>query len=321
MFGVDIVNDIRDKIFWNITNDKKVLIDNQMFEYLGYCGSYHQKKQSLTKLLKKPHNNYIPFEEITDEHDPRKKYYVLQGKYFDDIIMQMRTSKVAELRQLFSLLKNILVKQCEYETLYGRHIQSQNNVLLRSVDELKSLVVTVKTSAEEERQRAEERERSAHRERQCAEEERRRAEERNKSMKQQMKRNESVLTNIIAPRMAPLPIGKNKTRKLGLYKTSVCGEWYLMRRQQEGWREAERKLFTRNMVAVQTWDNVPHAVDIGNLVKKHYRQFNWFARGNHIRSAEMGSLPNANEEIVKIITECVNKENEAHYLARENKYF
>lgn len=105
---------------------------------------------------------------------------------------------------------------------------------------------------------------------------------------------------------------------LGLYKTSVDGEWYLMRRQQEGWREAERRLLKRNMQLLEKWENVPHAIDIGNLIKKHYRQFSWYARGNTLRTNDC-ELDNADEHLTNIIADIISKENEAHQLAAENR--
>lgn len=344
MFDVDIENDHRNKVFWNITTNKKVIIDDQMYNYLGYSGQrYHKRKYTLAKLLKRPGNEYIQYEEVADEQDERKKYYVLSGTDFDIILMQMRTPKVVELRHLFSILKNIMVKQCEYEKLYDRYqaamLMSQNNILLSSVNELKSLVVTVKTTADEERKLAFEREYRAEQERQKAEDERQKAEDerqraenerqlafererlaerRSNILSQQMQRNVSILNSVIAPRIAPLPIGKHKTRGLGLYKTSIKGEFYMMRRQQEGWREAERKLFARNMTWVWTWDNVPHAVDIGNLIKRHYRQYDWFTQGNFLRAKQLENLEKVDDEIVQIISNILTRENEATILANEN---
>lgn len=241
MFNLDIENDNRNKVFWNININNKVLIDDQLFNYLGYKGiSYSNKKHALTNLLKSPANKYIKYEEVTDEKDQRKKYYVFSGIDFECLLMQMRTEKVVELRRLFSKMKHIFVKFCEYERLYEKHqsqiMNSQNSILLKSVEELKSLVVTVKSTADEERVKAEEerlkaeqerikaeereqkseRERvKAEEERVKAEEERSRAEQRSIALMEQMKRNVTILNTVIAPRMAPLPIGRNKIRILG----------------------------------------------------------------------------------------------------------
>lgn len=161
IYDLDIVNDDRNKVFWNINMNNKVLIDDLMYDYLGYKGtSYSYKKHTLSKLLTNSTNNYIQYEEVPDEKDPRKKYYVLSGIDFESLLMQMRTAKVVELRRLFSKMKTVFVKYCEYERLYERHqsqlLMSQNNFLVRSVEDLKSLVVTVKSNADEERARAEE---------------------------------------------------------------------------------------------------------------------------------------------------------------------
>lgn len=89
-----------------------------------------------------------------------------------------------------------------------------------------------------------------------------------------------------------------------------------MRRQQEGWHEAERRLRRKNMRLIAKWKYVSHAVDIGNLVKQHYRQFSWHARGNLLRTNEAST---ENNHVKQIITDIINKENEAHHLAEENK--
>lgn len=75
-------------------------------------------------------------------------------------MMQMHTPKIVELHELFSLMKMIIVKYCEDENYYEKNsaelLRQQNNQLLGSVSELKSLVLNVKNNADEERQRAEE---------------------------------------------------------------------------------------------------------------------------------------------------------------------
>ena len=322
--GIDIENDARNRIFWNITNEKRILIDDQMYEFLGYSReTYSKKKFSLTKLLKKPHNSHIQYDEVCDERDVRKKYYVLSGTDFDCLLMQMRTQKAQELRQLFSIMKHIVVKIHEYELRYEQYqakmLHSQNNVLLRSMDELKSLMNEREERAERERVKAEQERVKAEQERVKAEQERQRAEERSNLMLNQMRRNVDILNNVIAPRVVPLPISKNKNRRLGLFKTPVRNEWYLMRRQREGWRDAERRLTNRGYESVRVWDDISHAIDIGNEVKKLYRQNEWYARGNYLRSKQLEAVPC--EHVADIIDKIVNKCNEANYLADENSIY
>lgn len=135
----------------------------------------------------------------------------------------------------------------------------------------------------------------------------------------QLQRNVFILENTIAPSVTPQPIHPSKERILGLYKTESPGEWYLMRRQKEGWKEAERKLFKRKMTFLHRWDNVSHAVDVGNMIKKHFRKhLSWDARGNKIKP-KVGHAHMDDEFIVATIESILRRENSAYELAKENR--
>lgn len=239
--GLDIVNDERNRTFWEIGTDKNscVVIDEKMLNYFGYSGhSYHNKKVHIARLLRK--NSHIKFEEVASEDDPRKRYYKLNSRDFETLLMQMRTRKATELRYLYADVKFILTKFCEYEKLYERHqsqmLRRQNNELMESMKDLKSVMLTVKSDADRERQLAEEREQKAEEERIKAEErerkaeeermkaedermkaeiERKVAEERGKRLENQLRYSIDVLRSEIAPHMAPEPINKKKIRNLG----------------------------------------------------------------------------------------------------------
>lgn len=117
-FDLDIENDHRNRVFWNINITQKVLVNDDVLDFIGYAGSYKYKKYSMTKLLKK--NPHIEYSEIKDEENSQKKYYVLSALDFESIMMQMRTPKIIELRYLFSLMKFILTKYNEYEKCYEK---------------------------------------------------------------------------------------------------------------------------------------------------------------------------------------------------------
>jgi len=321
-FDIDIDNDRKNRFFWNIQLDKKVVVNEQLLDWLGYSGSrYSLKKVVMTKLLAK--NPHIRYEEITDDTDPRKKYYVLDAVDFEGIMMQMRTEKVRELRELFSLMKMIIVKYCEYEKFYEKHsaelLRRQNNQLMGSVNELKSLVLTVKLDGDERERKAEEERRKAEEERQKAEDERQRAEERSRRLSSQIETNIVSLRTIIAPNVVPPPINRLKVHRLGLYRTALDGEWYLMRRQLEAWRDAERRLYNRLMTRVRVWDSVSHAIDIGNTLKRTCRRLTWYARGNILRVPAEHREDIREETIVEMIENILMRENAAHRLANENE--
>lgn len=292
LFGLDMENDERVKTFWNINENNRVIMDDKMYEHIGYRGIYSNKKQAFTKLLKKPKNSDIIFKELVSDKDPRKKYYVLCGKDFETLLAQMKTTNVLDIRHLMQEISDVQRKFHEYQTIF-----EQRN-LAKSIKELKTLMTSEVVRAEEREQRAV---------------------ERNTILTNQIKRNVTILNTIIAPRMAPLTKKINKRRQIGLYKTQVDGEWYLMRRQQEGWKEAEQMLLLRNMRLVKRWDNVSHAVDIGNVIKERYRQFDWFAVGNYLRVRDTSTREEETDEsLSEIITGIINEDNEANLLANEN---
>lgn len=84
-----------------------------------------------------------------------------------------------------------------------------------------------------------------------------------------------------------------------------------MRRQKEGWREAECRLNRKNMFLIRRWENVSHAIDIGNLIKQHHRQFSWNARKNILRTNE---ITMKDDHVKQIITDIINRESQARVL-------
>lgn len=89
--------------------------------------------------------------------------------------------------------------------------------LLKSVEELKTVIATEQIKSEERERRAEEERTKARAREQQAEDERAKAEERARTLAEQNVRNVTILTDIIAPQMAPRPITTNKIRILGTY--------------------------------------------------------------------------------------------------------
>ena len=319
-FGIDIESDTKNKFFWNSTIQDKVKITDELLNWLGYTGKYKNQKTMITRLLKK--NDYIEYSEIPDEDTPQKKYYALSGIDFASLLMQMRTPKAVELRELYAIMKEIVMKYREYEKLYEERlkelISAQNNLLTAQMGNLQSMMEEERQRAEEREKRAEEERQRAEKERQRAEEERQRADERNRLLQSKLAYGVDRLRNVISKKMAPNPINRNKTRCLSLYKVSQ-NVWYVMRRQLESVNEGERKIFHKYPMAAKLymWEDVAHAVDIGNLVKKHYRnRLRWDARGNFIRPANADDRTLVtNEEMISVFERAIHEENEAHELA------
>lgn len=307
----------------------RVLINDEILDFLGYVGqTYKNKKNSITKLLKK--NSEVRYEEVPDERDPRKKYYVLNSIDFEALIMQMRTEKVVELRHMYSRMKFVISRYTEYEKYYAQQqrelLQMQNTQLINSVIELKELILSIKYSADEERRLADDersqtilREHLAQQERQRAEEERQRAEERelearrrNEVMKGMMQINVYVLRKI-APN-----VNQGKVLVSGLYATLVPNEYYTTCRQLDGYRDAERRLVQRGMRCIEHFRGISTSVDVIGAFKETFGdEFECFHRKNTIRAKR----PITDEELVQMMKSILYKDNEAHLLARMNEHF
>lgn len=156
-FNLDIENDRLNKVFWNINITKKVVITPELLNYLGYSGTYHHQKINLMRLLNK--NQHITYVELADENDFRKKYIVMSGLDLESLMMQMRTRKVYELHMLFSLMKMIVVKYCEYEKYFAKHhahiLACQNSTMLSTMHEMKRVILSERQNAADEMKRLE----------------------------------------------------------------------------------------------------------------------------------------------------------------------
>lgn len=91
-----------------------------------------------------------------------------------------------------------------------------------------------------------------------------------------------------------------------------------MRRQVEGWDNGERELERRGMRLLKKWTNVAHAVDVGNEIKRHYREeLSLYAKDNYIKVSETAEDLFNDEDVEEIVTSIVEQENDAHKLASE----
>lgn len=214
MFDLDIDTDTRNKIFWNININNRVFIDETMLDYIGYKGiSYCKKKYALTKLLKHINNRHIKYTEIADTTDPRRKYYMFSSMDFESLMKQMRTPNVMELRSLLSFMNLILAKYHEYERQYELHqtrlLVLQNTNLIKSIEELKTIIIAEQAKAEEERVQA--RARLEQVREQCT-----KAEDRSQLVAEKIVQTITLLTNIVASRAAPQLFPTIETRTIGI---------------------------------------------------------------------------------------------------------
>ncbi|CAH2109114.1 unnamed protein product [Euphydryas editha] len=162
-FGIDIENDRRNAFFWNMMLDNMLVVNDDLLSWCGYSGEYKTMKNHFLSLFKK--NPQFLYDEIEDTECRRKRYIVMDTMDFESLLMQMRSRKAQEIRELYSLLKYISMQYVKYEKYYEEHrdeiISQQNNQLTQSVHELKDLVLQVKFNADREIEKTEEKRRKA----------------------------------------------------------------------------------------------------------------------------------------------------------------
>lgn len=304
-FGIDVINDHRNAFFWNMMLDKKLVVNNDLLDWCGYSGEYKTKKLAFISLLKK--NPHILYQEIQDQIVTKKRYVVMEPLDFESILMQMRSRKAQEIRELYSFLKHISIQYMKYEKYYEEHrnevMSHQNNQLTQSVHELKDLVLQVKHNADEEIERAEKR----HLE----------VTDKLTTIKKRI-RTEVVdrLRTDIAPLVSPTPINLNKERCLGLICVKPRREWYIIRRQRETFKKAVETVIRKNGgFLAREWHAVPHAVDIGNALKQRLRNLKWMARGNILR-VDNGEANYSNDQLIYNI-EAIIRDNAAIELSKD----
>lgn len=320
-FGLDIKNDKRNKFFWNTNLTNSVLINEDLLNWAGYAGGYKHQNLNITKLLKR--NKQIEFGQIKDEHNPRKRYYVVNTLDFDSLLMQMRTKKAIEIRELFSIIKHVFLKYTEYERNYElrlkelwnyeyHKISEQNNQIMCRINEFKNALTLEREKFSAERKFTLERARRAEEARQRAETECRSALRREANvqhshqalqrmvthMEEKIVYTKSVLVHNVAPLLSPKPINNKKIRSLGLYRIDLSS-WYMIRRQEESYRDGERNLLEKypGTILVRKWTNVPHAIDVANTLKTKFKTIKSI-RGNILKSDSItdNHLVNAIEE-------------------------
>lgn len=95
-----------------------------------------------------------------------------------------------------------------------------------------------------------------------------------------------------------------------------------MRRQEEGWQQAEKILNSKNIHLIKKWHNVSHTLDVGHGIKRYYRKhMYWISRGNFIRSQPTSTHRITDSGVEHIIDCIITEQNVAHELAIQNEKF
>lgn len=183
----------------------------------------------------------------------------------------------------------------------------------RLAEDERRLAVQRECAAYEERRKAEEERRKAEEERHKADQERRKAEEReynavvrNQILTSQINTNILTLRKEIALRVVPRPINHRKRHRLSLYKSTEPNQQYISCCQMEGWHDAHRRLIKKHFILHQTWDDISHAIDIGNTLKRQCRNLKWNARGNILETPRDYDVKQAIVNIVTTYCTCID---------------
>lgn len=296
-YGIDVINDHRNRFFWNIHQSKNVLMTEELLDWLGFTGKhYGEKKAAIAHLLS--HNPYIEYTEVADVKDSGKRHYVFAANDFETLMMLARTDKISELRELFSTLKEIMVKYCHYEIWYESQADLREKTLFAKIDELKQLLLEQRQPTPSSRDSETAVEPSA---------------EKQITVKQQCDeyadKVSAMLRSIGSERERDRDRERRDQQRLGLFRTSNqdAPEWYVARRQTDSWRETECKLERRGMRLVRYWDDVPRSVDIGSILKRRVKQLSWYPRHRLLRAQYkpyLGMLEPFAEDVVDDIFVC-----------------
>lgn len=291
-FGIDILNDRRNSFFWNLLSNDKIIINDEVLDWCGYSGEYRTKKTNFSHLLKK--NNHILYNEIRDEKNQRKYYFVLEPLDFESLLMQMRSPKAREIRELYSYLKYISTQYTRYEKYYEEHskeiLMGQNKQLMKTIDKYEQRAEASEKLQEKMSNKLD------------------RLENKIDDFKTNI--NTSVvdpLRDNVSPLVAPEPINAKKERCLALINTKPGYEWYIVRRQRESFNSAIGKILKKydkeRPTVVKRWYKISHSVDVGNSLKNRLRNLRWLARGNILRAIDQnaGGPTYSNETLVREI--------------------
>ncbi|KAK2574814.1 hypothetical protein KPH14_013074 [Odynerus spinipes] len=289
-YGVDIENDRKNAFFWNMSMGDKVIVNDDLLTWCGYSGQYKNQKNNFTQLLKK--NPQILYNEIKDEKNPRKSYIVLDTLGFESLLMQMRSPKAREIRELYYYFRHISTQYMKYEKYFEKHI---NEIIMGQNKHLMDYA-----------------ERSEAREKEIT-----------NKLEKMSNKIDDIKTNVsvkivnqlreeVSPLVAPEPINTKKERCLALINTKPGHEWYIVRRQRETFNSAIDKVLKKyekeKPSVVKRWYKISHSVDVGNSLKNRLRNLRWMARGNILSAIDRDAGPSySNDVLVQAIEDILSK--------------
>lgn len=300
-YGVDIENDRKNAFFWNMSMGDRVIVNDDLLSWCGYSGQYKNQKNNFTQLVKK--NPQITYTEIKDEQNPRKSFIVLDTLAFESLLMQMRSPKAREIRELYYYFRHISTQYIKYEKYYEKHlneiIMGQNKLLVDYA------------------QRADARD-----------EEAKKIENEILNKLDDIKTDLSVkvvdrLRDEVSPLVAPESINSKKERCLALINTVPGYEWYIVRRQRETFNSSVVKILKKyekeKPTVVKRWYKISHSVDVGNALKNRLRNLHWLARGNILSAIDQEGEPTHSNETLIYEIEDILKNNIATTLSGVTK--
>ncbi|AQQ80021.1 MSV199 domain protein [Leptopilina boulardi filamentous virus] len=132
LFNVDVINNY----FFQLVRENNIFIDELLLDYIEISGeTYEEKKKNFFNFLKE--KNITLYNNNKSDNEDN---FFIKGDDFEKFIMQINTSRGFELRSLFIIMKNIIIKYCEYEKEYEKKKSMDNdNLILTSLNELKEM--------------------------------------------------------------------------------------------------------------------------------------------------------------------------------------
>lgn len=117
-FDFDIVNNVQNKLFWDIFHSDYIVVDKDLLKHLGYTGPFAYTKSAFSKLLQR--NPQIAYTEIAGDTVNSVKGFKLSSPDFECILMRMRTTNSEEIRRMYFIMKTIVTKYYHYCNLYEK---------------------------------------------------------------------------------------------------------------------------------------------------------------------------------------------------------
>lgn len=306
MYGINIKNDVRNKFFWDVQFNKDVTITEEVLDWIGYSGSdYQAKKRTFRRLFQ--HKCDEELLTIVDQENPTKTYYVLPRKDFEMLIMQMRTPKAQEIRELYLKIKEIILLYMAYESHCNSVVILRQQQQLTAATDAPNVVYDLSEIKTYIKNSYASLNNVVHIVRKMDY-----LVENNRDMLHQMQQqvNTLVFASLQQQQATERAGGRRKkttstsnNNTLVMYRLGE-GKWYFICRRSDGFYEAERLFFKLNpdAITLSRWSNVPPGIKYGNFLEKTYNNLHWHGRDRILKVVSPDEQSPTEEQLIEYIT-------------------